>query len=38
MSKEDQIAAGPRREELEAISDDPMHGLEGLDVAGPQRV
>lgn len=36
VSEEDRIATGPRREELEAIAEDPMQGLEGLDVAGPQ--
>ncbi|KAF6231263.1 hypothetical protein HO173_010595 [Letharia columbiana] len=38
VSEEDRIATGPGREELEAIPEDPMQGLEGLDVAGPQPV
>ena len=38
MSVEDRIATGPGREEMEAIAEDPMQGLEGLDVAGPQPV
>ena len=32
------MAPASQREEFEAVSEDPMHGLEGLDVAGPQRV
>ena len=32
------MAPVSQREEFEAVSEDPMHGLEGLDVAGPQRV
>lgn len=38
MSEEDRMTAASQREESEAVSEDPMHGLEGLDVAGPQRV
>ena len=32
------MAPASQREEFEVVSEDPMHGLEGLDVAGPQRV
>ena len=38
MSEEDRMAPASQKEEFEAVSEDPMHGLEGLDVAGPQRV
>ena len=38
MSEEDRMAPSSQREKFEAISEDPMHDLEGLDVAGPQRV
>ncbi|CAF9941421.1 MAG: hypothetical protein ALECFALPRED_009104 [Alectoria fallacina] len=38
VSEEDRIATGPGRGEIEAIAEDPMQGLEGLDVAGPQPV
>ena len=38
MSEEDRIAIGPGREDPEAIAEDPMQDLEGLDVAGPQLV
>ncbi|KAK3172939.1 hypothetical protein OEA41_006265 [Lepraria neglecta] len=36
VSEEDRIAAGRGGQELEDIPEDPMQGLEGLDVAGPQ--
>jgi len=36
VSEEDRIATGQGRQELEAVLEDPMQGLEGLDVAGPQ--
>lgn len=38
MSEEDRIAVGPGREDPDIIAEDPMQGLEGLDVAGPQPV
>ena len=38
MSEEDRIATGPGPEGLAVIAEDPMQGLEGLDVAGPQPV
>jgi len=36
VSEEDRIIMSSGRGELEAIIEDPMQGLEGLDVAGPQ--
>ena len=36
MSEEDKIAIGKDSEEIEEAQQDPMQGLEGLDVAGPQ--
>jgi len=38
VSEEDRIAVGPGREDPDIIAEDPMQGLEGLDVAGPQPV
>ena len=36
VSDEDKLAAEQARSALESRPDDPMQGLEGLDVAGPQ--
>jgi hypothetical protein len=36
VSEEDRIAAEKARMEAETRPDDPMQGLEGLDVAGPK--
>ncbi|MCJ1392426.1 hypothetical protein MMC18_005293 [Xylographa bjoerkii] len=36
VSDEDKLAAEQARSVLESRTDDPMQGLEGLDVAGPQ--
>ncbi|MCJ1280764.1 hypothetical protein MMC26_000081 [Xylographa opegraphella] len=36
VSDEDKLAAEQARNALESRPDDPMQGLEGLDVAGPQ--
>ncbi|KAI9789003.1 MAG: hypothetical protein M1835_001953 [Candelina submexicana] len=36
VSEEDRLAADKGRETLNTIAEDPMQGLEGLDVAGPQ--
>ncbi|KAI9718239.1 MAG: hypothetical protein M1812_004229 [Candelaria pacifica] len=36
VSDEDRLAAEQGRAELNTIVEDPMQGLEGLDVAGPQ--
>ncbi|KAM0805718.1 hypothetical protein BDR22DRAFT_884686 [Usnea florida] len=38
VSKEDRIATGTGPEGLAGIAEDPMQGLEGLDVAGPHPV
>lgn len=36
VSEEDRLSGEPGRMDVEAASDDPMRGLEGLDVAGPK--
>ena len=36
VSEEDRIAAGRGFQGLEDVPEDPMQGLEGLDVAGPR--
>lgn len=36
ISEEDRLAAENSRRNLDAIAEDPMQGLEGLDVAGPK--
>jgi hypothetical protein len=36
VSEEDRIAAEKSKREAETRPDDPMQGLEGLDVAGPK--
>lgn len=38
VSDEDRLAAERGRHQVDAGSEDPMQGLEGLDVAGPQPV
>ena len=38
VSEEDRLAAEKGRHALDATPEDPMQGLEGLDVAGPQPV
>ncbi|KAK0513746.1 hypothetical protein JMJ35_003468 [Cladonia borealis] len=36
VSEEDRIAAGRGGQDLENVPEDPMQGLEGLDIAGPR--